>query len=44
MGGRIFDYSDMVRIGKEMNIQVGDFKTFIEKLNTNNIIIHKGLK
>lgn len=41
---RLFDYTDLVRIGKEMNIQVGDFKNFIEKLNTNNIIIHKGLK
>lgn len=32
-GSKAFDFQEMIRIGKEMNLQVGDFKIFLEKLN-----------
>ena len=43
-GEKRFDQQELVRIGKEMNLQVGDFKMFLEKLNAQNIIIMKPQK
>ncbi|CDW72960.1 dna helicase mcm8-like [Stylonychia lemnae] len=40
-GNKIFDFQGLIRIGKEMNLQVGDFKLFIEKLNMQNALIMK---
>lgn len=40
-GSPIFDYQDLVRIGKEINLQVGDFRTLIDKLNSQGILIMK---
>lgn len=38
---KVFEFNDMVNIGKEMNLQVGDFKHFLEKLNSSGILIMK---
>ncbi|CDW81446.1 mcm2 3 5 family protein [Stylonychia lemnae] len=40
-GSKIFEFNEMIRIGKEINLQVGDFKVFLEKLNSQNILIMK---
>jgi len=33
-GSPIFEYQELVRIGKEINLQVGDFRTLVDKLNS----------
>ena len=33
-GDKILEYQIMVEIGKSMNLQVGDFRNFIDKLNS----------
>ena len=33
-GTPMFDYQELVRIGKEINLQVGDFRTLVDKLNS----------
>ena len=38
------EFSDMVEIGKSMNLQVGDFRNFIDKLNANGILLKKSAK
>lgn len=40
-GDKRFDQQELVRIGKEINLQVGDFKVFLEKLNAQNILLVK---
>jgi len=34
----------MVELAKSMNLQVGDFRTFVDKLNANGIILKKNAK
>ena len=34
----------MVELGKSMNLQVGDFRNFVDKLNANGIILKKSAK
>lgn len=43
-GDKRFDQQELIRIGKEMNLQVGDFKGFLEKLNAQNILLMKPQK
>ena len=43
-GDSTFDFSVMVEIGKSMNLQVGDFRMFVDKLNANGILIKKANK
>jgi len=31
----------MIEIAKGLNLQVGDFRTFVEKLNANGILLKK---
>ena len=38
------EFSDMVELGKSMNLQVGDFRNFVDKLNANGIILKKSAK
>ena len=40
-GSNIFDYQELVRIGKEINLQVGDFRTLVDKLNSQGVLIMK---
>jgi len=40
-GSPIYDYQELVRIGKEINLQVGDFRTLVDKLNSQGILIMK---
>jgi len=40
-GSPIYDYQELVRIGKEINLQVGDFRNMIDKLNSQGILIMK---
>lgn len=40
-GNPIFDYQELVRIGKEINLQVGDFRTLVDKLNAQAVLIMK---
>ncbi|TNV71762.1 hypothetical protein FGO68_gene16276 [Halteria grandinella] len=40
-GEKRFDMQELIRIGKEMNLQVGDYKNFLEKLNAQSILIMK---
>ena len=40
-GDKRFDQQELIRIGKEINLQVGDFKMFLEKLNAQNILLVK---
>ena len=40
-GTSIFDYQELVRIGKEINLQVGDFRTLVDKLNSQGVLIMK---
>jgi len=40
-GSTIFDYQELVRIGKEINLQVGDFRTLVDKLNSQGVLIMK---
>lgn len=40
-GDKRFDQQELIRIGKEINLQVGDFKVFLEKLNAQSIILLK---
>ena len=40
-GSPIFDYQELVRLGKEINLQVGDFRTLVDKLNSQGILIMK---
>lgn len=39
--GAVFDYQELVRVGKEMNLQVGDFRTLVDKLNSQGTLIMK---
>lgn len=32
-GSKMFEFQEMIKLGKDMNLQVGDFKLFLEKLN-----------
>lgn len=43
-GNNVIDFSDMVEMGKSMNLQVGDFRNFIDKLNANGILLKKSAK
>ena len=38
------DFSDMIELGKSMNLQVGDFRNFVDKLNANGILLKKSAK
>lgn len=40
-GSPLYDYQELVRIGKDINLQVGDFRTMIDKLNSQGILIMK---
>ena len=40
-GSPIFEYQELVRIGKEINLQVGDFRTLVDKLNSQGVLIMK---
>ena len=42
--GNQIDFSEMVELGKSMNLQVGDFRNFIDKLNANGILLKKSAK
>ena len=44
MGGNELEFSDMVNLGKSMNLQVGDFRNFVDKLNANGILLKKSGK
>ena len=43
-GESIFEYQNMVDIGKQMNLQVGDFRIFVDKLNANGILLKKNAR
>ena len=40
-GDKRFDQQELIRLGKDINLQVGDFKMFLEKLNAQNILLLK---
>ena len=35
------DYQELVELGKSMNLQVGDFRMFVDKLNANGCLLKK---
>jgi len=41
-GGKIFEYAELVTIGKSINMRVGDFRMFVDKLNAQNVLLLKG--
>jgi hypothetical protein len=43
-GSGIFDYQELIGIAKQINLQVGDFRNLIDKLNSQNILIMKNSK
>lgn len=43
-GSKVLEFQDMVDIGKSMNLQTGDFKQFIDKLNAQGILLKKNAK
>lgn len=43
-GNNVFDYADLVMIGRSICMNVGDFSMFIEKLNIQNELILAGPK
>ena len=38
------DYQELVELGKSMNLQVGDFRMFVDKLNANGCLLKKSNK
>ena len=42
--GNELDFQEMVNLGKSMNLQVGDFRNFIDKLNANGNLLKKSAK
>ena len=43
-GSKLFEFQELIKIGKQINLQVGDFNLFIDKLNMQNVIIKKSNK
>eukprot|EP01017_Pseudomicrothorax_dubius_P036709 TRINITY_DN5282_c0_g2_i1.p1 TRINITY_DN5282_c0_g2~~TRINITY_DN5282_c0_g2_i1.p1 ORF type:complete len:269 (+),score=65.77 TRINITY_DN5282_c0_g2_i1:65-871(+) len=37
-----FEFNDLMRIAKSMNMQVGDFSEFMERMNNQNVFLHRG--
>lgn len=40
-GERDFEYDQLVTVAKQINLQVGDFRMFIDKLNAQGILLKK---
>jgi ABC-type transporter Mla subunit MlaD len=40
-GEKIYEFQQLQEIAKSLNLQAGDFRTFIDKLNANGIMIKK---
>lgn len=40
----IFEYQELITIAKSINLQVGDFRGLVDKLNSQNILIMKNSK
>ena len=43
-GDKIFTFHDLVNISRSLNMQVGDFRHYVDKLNAQNYLIMKGSK
>ena len=42
--GYLFEYQELLKIAKSMNMQVGDFSEYIDRLNHQNYLILKSSK
>jgi len=41
-GSNIWEWSELVRLAKEMELNIGDFYAFIERLNQDGLLLQKG--
>lgn len=43
-GDKVFSFHDLVNISRSLNMQVGDFRHYVDKLNAQNYLLMKGSK
>lgn len=42
--GNIWEWSELVKVAKDLDLNVGDFHNFVERLNNEGVLLQKGSK
>ena len=43
-GKNIWEWSELINVAKELQLNIGDFHSFIERLNQDGVLLQKGNK
>ena len=42
--GKIWEWSELIKVAKDLELNVGDFHAFIDRLNQDGVLLQKGNK
>jgi hypothetical protein len=40
----IWEWAELVKLGKDLELNIGDFYNFVERLNQDGVLLQKGTK
>lgn len=43
-GSSIWEWGELIRVAKDLELNIGDFHSFIERLNSDGVLLQKGTK